>query len=302
MLNPTHIHTHIYSKHRHQSLYYHYIRKREINMNIPVNVDSTEEIKERHRQEFNTNVFPYLLNGENPTDTSRKELTQEQWQDMVNTIKVLQPDFVIEENPDLAEYYENLSNDAQRLMKWKKKENRVPMYQKYKVDLDPNTNQERLYRFCLRKNFENRRWLLCLPSNEIFDAIWECHLSGKNHRRRKQTIDTVHDEYYNITEKQVLAFIDCCEECKKRSSENKNSVSKLKKMTDEDNNRIEVLQSTASDISSMKRKLDQILSCLQESNKSNITIPNTEVEYGECFIIFLFHLCHSIYYTQRISF
>ena len=49
-------------------------------MNIPVNVNRNEEIKESHRQEFNANVFPYLLNGENPTiDTSRKELTQEQW-------------------------------------------------------------------------------------------------------------------------------------------------------------------------------------------------------------------------------
>ena len=77
-------------------------------MNIPVNVNRNEEIKESHRQEFNTNVFPYLLNGENPTvDTSRKELKQEQWQDMINTIKVLQPDFVIEEHPELAEYYEN---------------------------------------------------------------------------------------------------------------------------------------------------------------------------------------------------
>jgi hypothetical protein len=100
--------------------------------------------------------------------------------------------------------------------KWIKKYQGERLLDKYRVKEyklpGSDTIQYRLLRRHKRKSWSEAKWLICVPQLQVFDAIRECHLLV-NHMKMNHTLLKVHEKYYNISEKQVNAFVATCETC-----------------------------------------------------------------------------------------
>lgn len=188
------------------------------------------EMKERHRHIFNLRMFPSLFEGPKncekmkpvndhpkPSMTSF-EMNQAQWEEAINIVRHFGPQKLKDANEEQARFRKSLSKVTVR--RWTKLVNCVPLIEKYKVEefKMPGSDQiqYRLFRKYQRKHWHEEKWLLCVPQLHIFDAIHECH-NMISHMKLSPTLKKVHEKYYNISEKQVSAFIETCFECNMQS-------------------------------------------------------------------------------------
>lgn len=70
--------------------------------------------------------------------------------------------------------------------------------------------------FQLRKNPDDGIQYL-LPKSEIFDALWDAHLST-GHGGEKKMRFFIADKYDNVTQKMIAAFVSNCETCQKKKT------------------------------------------------------------------------------------
>ncbi len=178
-----------------------------------------EGIKERHRHVFNKRLFPDLFHGPNnekmkelkdhpDTKVGTSEMSQREWEETINVVLNFGPKRHDDATEDQKKFRKSLGP--------KKAKNWARIIELYKVEeyILPGSGQQRkrLLRSHQRKGWAEPRWLLCIPQLEVFDAIHEHH-GTVSHMKMNQTCVKVHEKYYNITEKQVNAFVATCETC-----------------------------------------------------------------------------------------
>jgi hypothetical protein len=178
---------------------------------------------ERHRDVFNRRMFPSLFGedgqlkptNEHPnTSFLSSEMTQLEWNQAVEIITNFGPLDKKQVTEEQLLYRKRLPKVVR--LNWTKQYNGERKIDKYKVEQYrvPGSDEIklRLLRKFKRLNWSDERWLECVPQLEVFDVIKECHeING--HFKQNQTCLKVHERFYNITEKQVAAFIQTCETC-----------------------------------------------------------------------------------------
>lgn len=176
----------------------------------------------RHRLAFNKRVFPSLFEGETmlpvhlhpKSNTTSSELSQREWQEAIEIVRFMGPAKLRDATEEQIRFRSSLSKVTVR--NWTKKVNGVPKIELYQVEeyYVPGSDeaQYRLLRLFQRPTWNEPKWLICVPQLKVFDAIRECH-DVISHLRQNQTSVRVHETYFNVTEKQVTAFVELCEVC-----------------------------------------------------------------------------------------
>jgi hypothetical protein len=194
-------------------------------VDTPIEV-AEAEMTERHRHIFNLRMFPSLFEGPKNFEKMKSiedhpgspltsfEMNQAEWEEAINIVRHFGPPKLKDANEEQARFRNNLP--YAKVKKWIKLINGIPKIQKYKVEefKMPGSNQTQ---YCLLRKYKRmywneEKWLLCLPQLGVFDAIHECH-TMTYHMKQNQTCMKVHEKYYNISEKQVNAFVETCEVC-----------------------------------------------------------------------------------------
>jgi hypothetical protein len=202
-----------------------------VNENTPIENSNNAEMMERHRHIFNLRVFPSLFEGPKNNEKIKAvkdhpksspfslEMTQAEWEETINIVLNFGPRLIKHANEQQARFRNNLPYT--KVKKWIKQYNGAPLIEMYKVEEfkmpGSDQTQYRLLRNHKRLHWNEKKWLPCLPQLEVFDAIHECHTMVL-HMKQNQTCAKVHEKYYNITEKQVIAFVETCFVCNQANS------------------------------------------------------------------------------------
>ena len=179
-------------------------------------------MKERHRRVFNSRVFPSLFEDgkmkemkDHPkTSPLSLEMSQAEWEEAIHIVRNFGPALLSDANEEQKAFRKSLGKKKEK--KWTKRDEGVPLIEKYKVEEytlpDSDQTHHRLLKRHKRASWTEEKWLLCIPQLDVFDAISECH-GIASHMKQNQTCVKVHEKYYNVTEAQVIAFVESCETC-----------------------------------------------------------------------------------------
>lgn len=179
-------------------------------------------MKERHRRVFNSRVFPSLFEDgkmkemkDHPkTSPLSLEMSQAEWEEAIHIVRNFGPALLSDANEEQKAFRKSLGKKKEK--KWTKRDEGVPLIEKYKVEEytlpDSDQTHHRLLKRHKRASWTEEKWLLCIPQLDVFDAISECH-GIASHMKQNQTCVKVHEKYYNVTEAQIIAFVESCETC-----------------------------------------------------------------------------------------
>ena len=200
-------------------------------MSTTTDSENEQEI-EQHRHLFLSHSFPGLFRDEQmlpveqhpETSWLTLEMSHSEWLEAIDIVLHFGPPLLRDANAEQKQFRETLSPATVR--KWTRKSPIDRLIDYYRVEeyTDKGSLKHRLLRRHKRKNWNEERWLICVPQCEVFDAIRSCHVVV-NHKKTVPTRDEVFSRYYNITEAQIHEFVNTCPICTKKRSITKKRIS-----------------------------------------------------------------------------
>ena len=151
-----------------------------------------QELKEKQRRAFNDEVFkcPHPERVELPSRKSSAELTDAEWNSYVHILS-------------------HWNQDDEAAQKQFRKDNHsgyalATKFEIKHITLPSGVGAIQLQRLKSKKKSPGK---IMVPYSKVFDAIYDSH-QDKAHLRTAPTWSKVGETYANITEKQVIAFIN----------------------------------------------------------------------------------------------